>query len=322
LGRRIHGWPGHVIDAFCTIGTLFGVATSLGLGAMQMNAGLSRATGVGYGTHVQIWIIVLVTVVAIIATMTGVSKGIKYLSLANGGLLVFLLMFVFIAGPTLYQVNLLVTVMGDYLQNLVSMSLWVDLRRDGDWQATWTLFYWGWWMSWSPFVGIFIARISRGRSIREFVTYVLLVPAFINCLWFSVFGGTALYMERFEDGRLLEAVGENVAISLHVLLEHLPWTSFMQWAALVLIAIFFITSMDSGSFVSDMITSGGNPNPPVANRVFWGIAKGAAAGVLLLSGGLKALQSAALSAGFPLSLLLICACIGLVKTLRTKEKQG
>lgn len=287
-----------------------------------MNAGLSRATGVGYGTHVQIWIIVLVTVVAIIATMTGVSKGIKYLSLANGGLLVFLLMFVFIAGPTLYQVNLLVTVMGDYLQNLVSMSLWVDLRRDGDWQATWTLFYWGWWMSWSPFVGIFIARISRGRSIRESVTYVLLVPAFTNCLWFSVFGGTALYMERFEDGRLLEAVAENVAISLHVLLEHLPWTSFMQWAALVLIAIFFITSMDSGSFVSDMITSGGNPNPPVANRVFWGIAKGAAAGVLLLSGGLKALQSAALSAGFPLSLLLICACIGLVKTLRTKEKQG
>ncbi len=320
LGERIHGWPGHVIDAFCTIGTLLGVATSLGLGAMQINAGLSQVTEIAYDKPAQIWIIVLISLVATISTVTGVSRGIKYLSLFNSAVFVWLLLFVFLTGPTLFQIKLLVTGLGDYLQNLISTSLWLDTRQNSDWQANWTLFYWGWWMSWSPFVGIFIARISRGRTIREFVSYVLLVPALINCLWFSVFGGTALYVERFGGGQLLEPVTENVAMSLHLLLEHLPWTQFMQWIALGLIVIFFITSSDSGSFVDDMVTSGGNPNPPVANRVFWGISEGAAAAVLLLAGGLQALQSASVSAGLPQSLLLIMACIGLVKTLRTKEE--
>ncbi|MEX2493245.1 MAG: BCCT family transporter [Nitrospirales bacterium] len=319
LGQRIHGWAGHAIDAYCTIGTLLGVATSLGLGAMQINAGLSQVTDIEYVTHVQIWIIVIISLVATISTVTGVSRGIKYLSLLNAAIFIFLLMFVFFTGPTLYQLKVLVTGIGDYLQNLVSTSLWLDLRPDSDWQAKWTLFYWGWWISWSPFVGIFIARISKGRSIREFVTYVLLVPASINCLWFAVFGGTALYVERFEAGHLLDPVTTNVAMSLHLLLEHLPWTQFMQWIALVLIVIFFITSSDSGSFVDDMVTSGGNPNPPIANRIFWGISEGAAAAVLLLAGGLKALQSASVSAGFLQSVLLIVACVGLIKTLRTKE---
>lgn len=320
VGERIHGWVGHIIDAFCTIGTLLGVATSLGLGAMQINAGLSQVTELAYDLHVQIWIIVLITLVATISTVTGVSRGIKYLSLFNAAMFVLLLVFVFVAGPTLFQIKLLVTGIGGYLQNLISMSLWLDPRQNSDWQANWTLFYWGWWISWSPFVGIFIARISRGRTVREFVTFVLLVPAFINCLWFSVFGGTALYVERFGAGQLLEPVTENVAMALHLLLEHLPWTQWMQWIALGLIVIFFITSSDSGSFVDDMVTSGGNPNPPVANRVFWGISEGAAAAVLLLAGGLKALQSASISAGLPQSVLLIFACVGLVKTLQKKEE--
>jgi choline/glycine/proline betaine transport protein len=321
-GRRIHGWLGHVVDAFCTIGTLLGVATSLGLGAMQINAGLSRVTDIEYVTQVQIWIIILISLVATISTVTGVSRGIKYLSVANGVVFLFLLVFVFFAGPTVYQVNVLITGIGDYLQNLIGTSLWLDLRPESAWQASWTLFYWGWWISWSPFVGIFIARISRGRTIREFVTYVWLLPALINCLWFSVFGGTALYVERFEAGHLLEPVTGNVALSLHLLLEHLPWTHVMQWIALGLIVIFFITSSDSGSFVDDMVTSGGNPNPPVANRVFWGISEGATAAVLLLAGGLNALQSASISAGLPQSLLLILACVGLIKTLRTKEQSS
>ncbi|WP_454062471.1 BCCT family transporter [Candidatus Nitrospira salsa] len=319
VGNRIHGWLGHIVDAFCTIGTLLGVATSLGLGAMQINAGLSQVTNIEYVTHVQIWIIVLISLVATISTVTGVSKGIKYLSVINGSIMLFLLLFVFFTGPTLFQIKLFLTGIGDYLQNLVGTSLWLDPRQDSNWQSTWTLFYWGWWISWSPFVGIFIARISRGRSIREFVVYVLLLPALVNCFWFSVFGGTAMYVERFGDGNLLEPVTENVAMSLHLLLEHLPWTSFMQWTALVLIVIFFITSSDSGSFVDDMVTSGGNPNPPVANRVFWGISEGAAAAVLLLAGGLNALQSASISAGLPQSVLLLVTCVGLIKTLRTKE---
>lgn len=319
LGDRVHGWAGHVVDAFCTIGTLLGVATSLGLGAMQINAGLSEMTDIQNARHVQVWIIVLISLIATTSTVTGVSKGIKYLSMINGAVLLFLLFFVFLAGPTLFQVELFLTGLGDYLQNLVGTSLWLDPRQDSDWQATWTLFYWGWWISWSPFVGIFIARISRGRTIREFVAYVLLLPALVNCFWFSVFGGTAMHVERFGEGNLLEPITNNVAVSLHLLLEHLPWTEFMQWTALTLIVIFFITSSDSGSFVDDMVTSGGNPNPPVANRVFWGVSEGAAAAVLLLAGGLKALQSASISAGLPQSVLLFVTCAGLVKTLRTQE---
>ena len=319
IGDRVHGWLGHVVDAFCTIGTLLGVATSLGLGAMQINAGLSEVTSIQNATHVQVWIIALISLVATLSTVTGVSKGIKYLSMINSGILLFLLFFVFLAGPTLYQVELFLTGMGDYLQNLVSTSLWLDPRQDSDWQSNWTLFYWGWWISWSPFVGIFIARISRGRTIREFVSYVWLLPAVVNCFWFAVFGGTAMHVEQFGEGNMLEPVTKNVALSLHLLLEQLPWTTFMQWTALALIVIFFITSSDSGSFVDDMVTSGGNPNPPVANRVFWGVSEGAAAAVLLLAGGLNALQSASLSAGLPQSVLLLVTCAGLVKALRTQE---
>ena len=227
--------------------------------------------------------------------------------------------FVFLTGPTLYQMKTLVFGLGDYVLNLAQISVWVDWGTQSDWQTNWTLFYWGWWISWSPFVGIFIARISRGRTIQEFVFFVLLIPTVVNIIWFSVFGGTALYIERFGDGGFAEPVLKNVAMSLPLLLEHLPWTELMQWIGLILMIIFFITSSDSGSFVDDMVTSGGNPNPPVANRVFWGVSEGAAAAVLLLAGGLKALQAASISAGLPQSLLLIFACIGLMKVLRQES---
>ena len=168
-------------------------------------------------------------------------------------------------------------------------------------------------------MGIFIARISRGRTIREFVIFVLLIPTLVNFVWFAVFGGTALYVERFGEGDLAEPVLKNVAMSLPLLLEHMPWTELTQWIGLILMVIFFITSSDSGSFVDDMVTSGGNPNPPVANRIFWGVSEGAAAAVLLLAGGLKALQAASISAGLPQSILLIFGCVGLVKVLRQES---
>jgi len=315
LGDRINGWIGHATDAFCTVGTLLGVATSLGLGAMQINAGLNKLAAIAYDTDIQIAIIVVITIIATTSTVSGVSRGIKYLSMVNVGFMLVLLGFVFLAGPTWYQLNTLAVGMGDYLFQLVPTSLWIDLRADSEWQANWTLFYWGWWISWSPFVGIFIARISRGRTLREFIIYVLVVPTLFNCLWFAVFGGTALHFDRSSGGELAEPVIQNVAMSLYVLLEQLPWTGLMQWIGLFLIVIFFITSSDSGSFVDDMVTSGGNPNPPVANRIFWGVSEGAAAAVLLLAGGLKALQAASISAGLPQSVLLITACIGLAKYL-------
>ena len=315
LGHRIHGWIGHATDAFCTVGTLLGVATSLGLGAMQINAGLNQLAEVAYVTDVQIIIIVVITVIATASTVSGVSRGIKYLSIVNIGFMLLLLGFVFFAGPTLYELKTFAWGMGDYLLHIVPTSFWIDVRTDSDWQSNWTLFYWGWWISWSPFVGIFIASISRGRTLREFIIYVLFVPTLINCFWFATFGGTALHFDQSSGGELVEPVVQNAAMSLYILLERLPWANLMQWIGLLLIVIFFITSSDSGSFVDDMVTSGGNPNPPVANRVFWGLSEGAAAAVLLLAGGLKALQAASISAGLPQSILLIAACVGLAKYL-------
>ena len=258
FGTRIHGWLGHTTDAFCTVGTLLGVATSLGLGAMQINAGLNQVANIDYSVTVQVWIISLITVIATFSTVSGVSKGIRYLSILNCALMGFFLIYVFLAGPTVYQIAIFFSTMTDYVLQFVPTSLWRDTRTEIDWQTHWTLFYWGWWFSWSPFVGIFIARISKGRTIREFVGFILLIPTCVNFIWFAVFGGTGLYIEQ-QNGGLVEPVIDNVAMSLHVLLEHLPWTTFMQWGGLILAVIFFITSSDSGSFVDDMVTSGGNP---------------------------------------------------------------
>ena len=316
VGDRIHGWLGHVTDGFCVVGTLLGVATSLGLGAMQINAGLEGLTGSASTPAHQVWIIAIITLVATTSTVTGVSRGIRFLSMANIALMFLMLVFVFVAGPTLFQIELFLTSLGDYLQNVVETSLWVDLREGVSWQSEWTRFYWGWWISWCPFVGIFVARISRGRTIREFITCVFLVPSIANFLWFSVFGGTAMYLELHEGANLARQVEDNLAMSLHLLLAELPWSGVMQTIGLVLVVAFFITSSDSGSFVDDMITCGGNPNPPVANRVFWGVSEGAAAASLLLAGGLDALRTASVSAGLPQSLLLILASFGLFRALR------
>jgi len=320
LGEKIYQWPGHVIDAFTTVGTLLGVATSLGLGALQINSGLSDLTGIPDEIKTQVIIIAIITAIAVTSTISGVGKGIKYLSLSNIGLMFVLMAFVFFAGPTLYQVKLFVTTFGGYLQKIVSMSLWLDIRPNTEWQSDWTLFYWGWWLSWCPFVGIFVARISKGRTIREFIFYVLLIPTLVTFMWFSIFGGTASHLQINEGVQLGQVVQENVAISLNALLSHLPFSSITQWVGILLVVVFFITSSDSGSLVDDMVTSGGHPNPPVAQRAFWGISEGAAAAALLMAGGLEALQTASISAGLPQSLVVIACCFSLVKALRKDVK--
>ncbi len=316
LGEKIYGWIGHVIDIFCTLGTLLGVATSLGLGAMQINSGINALAGIPYNTDVQVMIIAIITAVAVISVVSGIARGIRYLSMTNVLLLFLLLLFVFFAGPTLFQINILVTTFGDYVQQIVNMSLWIDLTSESEWQANWTLFYWGWWLSWCPFVGIFIARVSKGRTIREFIFYVLFVPTIVTFFWFSVFGGTALHIEIFGAGGISQIVNENVAMSLHALLDNLPFSSITQWLGILLIVIFFITSSDSGSLVDDMVTSGGHPNPPVGTRIFWGVTEGAAAAVLLVAGGLTALQAASISAGLPQSVIVMVSCFSLVKALK------
>lgn len=316
IGARMNGWPGRLVDIVATVGTLLGVATSLGLGAMQINRGLAVYLDVPVNTQWQVGLIATITAVAVTSLVLGLDRGIRRLSVFNLALAGVMLAFVLVAGPTLFIAELFVTSLGSYLQHFLERTFWVALDPDDTWQSRWTLFYWGWWISWSPFVGIFAARISRGRTIREFIATVLLVPTAVTFAWLAVFGGTALEIELLGRGGLVEAVRGDIELSLHALLQRLPLAAITPALGTALIITFFVTSSDSGSWVDDMVTSGGNPNPPRIQRVFWGVSEGVAAMVLLLAGGLMALQNAAIASGLPMSLLLLLACYGLVKALR------
>ncbi|MBK1731856.1 BCCT family transporter [Thiococcus pfennigii] len=316
IGQRIYGPIGHAVDILATVGTLFGVATSLGLGAMQINAGIARLVDIPQGEMVQVAIIALITLVATISVVSGVHKGIRRLSQLNIALAALLLAFVFVAGPTVHLLEILISATGDYLQHLLGMSLWLDLRADSHWQADWTLFYWSWWISWSPFVGVFVARISRGRTIGEFILAVLLVPVLVTFVWLAVFGGTGLSQEVSGASRIAESVSENPSDGLYAMLQQLPLPTVTAVLATLLVVIFFVTSSDSGSLVDDMVTSGGHPNPPRAQRVFWAVSEGTVAATLLLSGGLQALRTASLTSGLPMTVFLLIAAWGLLKALR------
>jgi len=317
IGKRIYGMPGHLTDILCTVGTLLGVATSLGLGAMQINAGLTMSLGVTTSTAVQVMIIAAITAVATLSVVSGIQRGIRRLSALNIGLAFVLLLFVFLVGPTAYILETLIGGLGIYLQTLIETSLETDFATDSDWQSRWTLFYWGWWISWSPFVGIFVARISKGRSVRELILGGLLVPTLVTFLWMSTFGGTALHLERFTEIEIARQAVDDVAVSLHLLLSELPLGSITTVFATLVIIIFFITSSDSGSLVDDMVTSGGHPHPPVAQRVFWAVSEGAVAATLLIVGGLAAIQQAAITMALPMTLLLAAACFGMVRAFVT-----
>ncbi|MDG5767965.1 BCCT family transporter [Balneolales bacterium ANBcel1] len=316
LGDGIYTWKGNVIDILAIFGTMFGVATSLGLGVMQVNAGLEYLFGVEISTTVQILLIAGITAIATVSVVLGLDKGIRRLSNFNIAIAIGLIIFVFIFGPTIYLLNATVENTGNYLQSLIGSSFWMG-TFDGDgvdgWLAGWTLFYWGWWIAWSPFVGMFIARISRGRTIQEFVSGVLLVPTAFTFIWLTVFGNTALSMEIFEGAGISELATEQM---LFAMLDGLPLASISSVAATLVIITFFVTSSDSGSLVIDMLASGGNPNPPVGQRVFWAVSEGAVAAVLLLAGGLAALQTAAISTGLPFTIVLLLMCYSLLKGLR------
>ena len=324
IGDRIHGWMGNTVDILAILGTMFGVATSLGLGVLQVNAGLSRVFGAPTAVWVQLVLIAAITLVATISVFTGLDRGIRRLSEVNINLATLLLLFVALAGPTVLLIGAYFENLGQYVFNFVDVLFWTGTYDAGEagWLGGWTIFYWAWWISWSPFVGMFIARISRGRTIREFVLGVLLVPSLVSFLWFTVMGNTALSLELADVGGIAQATtGEegDTSFALFALLENFPFTAVTSVLALVVIIAFFVTSSDSGSFVIDMIASGGNLDPPRSQRIFWAVSEGLVAAALLLAGGLAALQAGAVSSGLPFTLVLLIVAIGLLKGLRAER---
>ncbi|KZY44220.1 hypothetical protein A3731_10630 [Roseovarius sp. HI0049] len=319
IGEGIHGPIGKIVNILAVFGTLFGLATSLGLGVSQIASGLNVVAGVENTTGVQIGLIALITAIATISVVAGLDKGIRRLSLANAVMALLLLTFVVITGPTLVVLNALPQNLGTYLQELVGVTFFSEAYNGGDWQASWTLFYWGWWVSWTPFAGMFIARISRGRTIREFIAGTMVVPTLITLVWFTGFGNTALDLQMSGATDMVAAVQESASTSLFVLLEQLPFATVSSVVALVVITLFFVTSSDSASFVIDMITSGGVENPPVAQRVFWAVSEGVVAAILLIVGGLGALQTASLTTGLPFTIVLVTIAVALLQTLRQNE---
>ena len=317
FGRKVMaGWAGHVVDIVCTVGTLLGVSTSLGLGAMQINTGLERFIGLPSTTLIQAGLIGLITVLATISVVAGLSNGIRLLSRLNMALAFALMVFVFLVGPTGRILETFTASTGLYLQSLPRSTLFVDFVRDNDWQADWTLFYWGWWISWAPFVAVFLARVSRGRTVGEFIVGALFVPSLATFVWLSVFGGTGLDLALGGATELAGRIVEDPAIALHAVLETLPLGNWSMALATLVILVFFVTSSDSGSFVDDMVTSGGDPNPPRIQRVFWAVSEGAVAATLLIAGGLSAIRNASIALGLPMSIVLTLAALALIRVLR------
>jgi glycine betaine transporter len=316
LGKHVDGWAGQTIDSFATLATVFGVATSLGLGTLQISGGLNHLFGVANTLNVQIIIIVVVTALFMISALTGLNKGILYLSNLNMGLAGALLLFVLFVGPTVFILDAATTVIGGYLQNLIQMSFRLTPFSRNEWVGSWTLFYWAWWIAWAPFVGTFIARISRGRTIREFVGGVLLVPSVLCALWFATFGGAALFTDLFRDGQIAAAVKSDVTVALFVALEQFPWGGFLGLLAALLIVSFFVTSADSATFVLGMLTSKGNPNPTATTKLIWGVVQSTIAAALLVSGGLKGLQTASIVVALPFAVIMLLMIVALLRALR------
>lgn len=313
LGERIHGAWGNLIDVVAVIATLFGLATSLGFGVQQVSAGGAFLFGTPDTAWFQVVLIVAITGLATLSVVAGLDGGVKRVSQLNLNLAVVFLVFIVVVGPTLFIVGSMVESTGAYAQSLPALSLWTETFDGGDWQSGWTIFYWGWWISWAPFVGMFIARVSKGRTIREFVVGVVLVPSVLTFGWMSAFGGSALHVQSEGIRDLASSVNDNVATALFELLEAFPLTFVTSLVAIVLVMSFFVTSSDSGSLVVDHLTSGGKLETPAPQRVFWALTQGAIAAVLLIGGGLLALQSAAVASG------LLFACVLLVAVYSMKR---
>ncbi|HLS14318.1 MAG TPA: BCCT family transporter [Beutenbergiaceae bacterium] len=326
LGNRVKGWIGDVIDVIAIVGTVFGVATSLGLGVIQIAGGLSFLDIVSEPSDMLMVILIgAITGLAIFSVVTGVKKGMKWLSNINMVMAVALMLFVFILGPTLFLLREYIQGIGAYFQSFLQVSFNTSALSGTEgleWQGWWTAFYWGWWISWAPFVGIFIARISRGRTVREFVMGVLLVPSMFSFLWFTVLGGGAMYKEVYGDGGIIDFDAEipvSEDLSLFQFLADFPGGAVVSAIAVLLIVMFFVTSSDSGSLVVDMLGSGGMTEPPTWSRVLWAVLEGAVAIALLLAGGLMALRGVAISIALPFSVVMILMAVATLKQLKAER---
>ncbi|MES0837141.1 MULTISPECIES: BCCT family transporter [Nocardiopsis] len=326
IGDRIDGPLGRTVDIVAVLGTLFGVAVTIGLGTMQINSGLNTLFGIEESRLTQLVLIAVVTAVAVASVASGLDVGIKWLSLLNVVLAVALLVFVFLASSPLYLAKGTIETVGVYLERLVPLSFWNDTFGNTGWQGAWTVFYWAWTITWSPFVGIFIARISKGRTIREFVLGVLVLPTAFSIVWFGVFGLSAFDIEMNRGGGLVRevAVEQDIPGALFAFLEHFPMATFVSAASILIVVIFFTTSSDSASLVVDMLCSG-DAVTPVRQRVFWGVTEGVVAATVLTAtgvGGLDALQQTIIVFGLPFFAIGFFMMAGLVRSLRAEEGEG
>ncbi|MEM9058070.1 MAG: BCCT family transporter, partial [Pseudomonadota bacterium] len=321
LGRHTWGWPGHIIDILAVFATVFGLATSLGYGAEQASAGLKYLFDLPAGAGVNVMLVIGVTLVALVSVLRGLDGGVKVLSEINMVMALLLFLFVLIIGSTGDLLLASVTNAVDYLKHLPALSNFVG-REDLDYFHGWTTFYWSWWVAWSPFVGMFIARVSKGRTVREFLVCALLAPSMVCVMWMTVFGGSAV--EQYVNGYtgVEEAVRSfQPELVMFKFLEELPFASITSLVAIVLVLVFFITSMDSGSLVIDTITAGGKIEGPVMQRVFWCTFSGLVAIALLVGGGLQSLQAASLASGFPFAIIIFVMCFSILIGLRAEAKK-
>ncbi|MGB3725689.1 MAG: choline BCCT transporter BetT [Glaciecola sp.] len=319
IGDKIYGWRGNVVDVFAVIGTLFGVATSLGLGVLQISAGLDYLFDFSSSTTMHVLLIFGITCIAIVSVMSGLDKGIKRLSEFNMALAVGLLLLILVLGPTVFLLKALMQNTGAYLSDIVRNTFNLFAYQKTEWIGGWTIFYWGWWLAWAPFVGLFIARISRGRTIREFILGVMLVPTVFTLVWMTIFGNSAIDMVLNQGNELLATLAnDNTPVALFLFLEQFPFASLLSVIAVLMIVVFFVTSCDSGAMVIDMLCSHGSNNTPQWQRIFWTASVGVIAAVLLLSDGINALQTMTIASALPFSVVLMIAIFGLIKALRVE----
>ncbi len=323
FGDRVWGWPGHIIDTFAIFAGLFGLATSLGLGVQQVTSGFNYLFDIPANNTTMVVLIVVITSIALTSVLTGINVGIKRLSQFNMILAFLLLLAVIILGPTLYIFNSIFAVLGSYLAKIVPLSNWIG-REDTGFLHNWTTFYWAWWFAWAPFVGTFIARVSKGRTVREFIIFVLLVPTLLCLLWFGTFGSTAFYQHIVEGytGVTQNVEAWKLEIVLFKMFDKLPMTTLLSSVAMLLTIVFFVTSSDSGSLIIDTIAAGGKVDAPVAQRIFWCTIEGVVAIALLLGGGLNALQAASLATGFPFAIVLLGMAVCVWMGLRSETRKS
>ncbi|MFI1971279.1 choline transporter [Streptomyces cinnamoneus] len=319
---RAAGWPGRVIDLLAVFATVFGTATSLGLGALQVTKGLNITTGVADSKTLELVIIASLSAAFVLSAFSGLHKGVKWLSTLNIVLAACLMVFVFLLGPTVFVLNAIPSATGGYLHDLLVLATRTGAFTDSQWLGAWTIFYWAWWLSWAPFVGTFIARISQGRTIREFLVGVLLVPSGATVIWFCVMGGSALRLDMTGTADMAGTVKEGAEASLFALLDTLPLATLSSWIAMALVMTYFITSADSASLVMGSLSSRGALHPRTWLVVVWGVLMAAVAAVLLVAGGLKSLQSATILVALPFVVVMLALCWSLLAELRTDPGAG